>query len=247
MSRASEFLLNEYHQRKKKNPRYSQAAFARRIGINSGRLTQYFLGKRIITKKAAQKISVKLELDSEQHDYFIYLCGVDKADARGRPPQLIKDDELALLVEWHHLAIMYLTLTETFKPDPAWIAQRLGLPKDLVISSLERLKRIGLVEVRGEKVEARRGSFITTTEVPNKYLLMSHKDMFKHMAATLSQVPVGRRDVSSITVAFDDKNLPKAKEMIKKFRRKLALMCSRGNSNQVYTINIQLYPLTNEV
>lgn len=247
MSRASEFLISQFQIRKNRNQRFSQGAFARQLGINSGRVAQYFSGKRAITKSAAVKFSEKLGLDEEQKDYFVHLCEIDKRNRKAPMPELIENDKLSLLVEWHHLAVFYLILTKDFVLDHAWMARRLNIPEELVTASMERLERVGLIEIVDGKVFPKRGAFTTPTGIPNKFLEMSHKDIFRYMESNMSQLPLHRRDVSSITLAIDDSKLDEARELVRSFRRKLADLMSEGKKNQVYTINIQLFPLTGEL
>ena len=86
----------------------------------------------------------------------------------------------------------------------------------------------------------------TTSGIPNQYLRLSHKDSLTNIVNNLDQVPVEKRDLSFITLAIDTKKLPKAKEMVRTFRRRLANYLSQGKRTQVYTINIQLFPLTKD-
>lgn len=245
MSRASDFLLNQYQLRKNKNARYSQGAFSRLLGINSGRLAQYFSGKRFITKNAAIKMAEKLSLEPDQREYFFHLCEIDKRGKKTPELQRVADDQMALLVEWHHLAVFYLMFTTDFKNDPKWMSERLNIPEELVVSSLERLKRVGMLKYTEDgKPEPQRGPFSSLPTIQNSYLQMSHKDTLKHVVSNLSEVPLEKRDVSSITLAIDDSKIAEAKEMIRSFRRKLAGFISEGKRNQVYTINVQLFPLT---
>lgn len=245
MSRASDFLLAQYQLRRNKNARYSQGAFSRLLGINSGRLAQYFSGKRFITKSAAIKMAEKLALEPDQKEYFLHLCEIDKKGKKTPEPQRIADDQMALLVEWHHLAVFYLMFTTDFKNNTAWMAERLNIPEELVASSLERLKRVGMLKHREDGTpEPQRGPFSSLPTIQNSYLQMSHKDTLKHVVSNLSDIPVEKRDISSITVAIDDSKIAEAKEMIRSFRRKLAGFVSEGKRNQVYTINVQLFPLT---
>lgn len=246
MSRASEFLLAQFNVRKSKNKRYSQRAFARLIEMNPGRVNQYFSDERLITKTVAQRISTKLGLDREQQAYFVYLCEVDRQKEKAPTLKLLRDDELALVVEWYHFAILSLTSTKDFRLDHGWIAERLGLPLDLVTSSLERLERIGMIKIQEGQLERTPGSLTTTEDIPNQFLVLSHQDSLRYIVDNLPQVPVEKRDVSSITLAIDDRKLKEAKEVIRTFRRRLAGMVSKGKKNQVYTINVQLFPLTKE-
>lgn len=246
MSRASEFLWAQYSNRKAKNPGFSQRAFARHIGISSGLLTHYLNEKRPITKKAAQLIAKKLHLDSTQRDYFVYLCELEKNEKR-TPSRILTDDELALTVEWYHFAILSLFSTKDFKFDNAWIANRLGIPKALVASSLDRLVRMNFIKIENGKVHLMPGTTSTPTGSPNKFVQMAHQEMLRHIETNIPRVPLEKRDLSSITLAVNEDNLEEAKTMIRAFRRRLATRLYKGKKNQVYTINIQLFPLTQEI
>lgn len=246
MSRAAEFLLTQYNLRKDKNKRYSQRAFARLIDLNPGRVNHYFSGERQITKKMAQKISQNLGLDAKQEAYFIHLCETDIETKRNPTTRRLQDDELALIVEWHHFAILSLMSTKDFQSSPEWIAERLGIPLDLVSPSLERLERIGLIKNLNGKYVKQPGSLTTTEDIPSQFLMMSHQDSLRHIIHHLPNVAVEKRDVSSITLAIDDRKVQEAKTLIRQFRRRLAAMLTKGKNNQVYTLNIQLFPLSKE-
>jgi len=246
MLRAAAFLNSQYDLRKKKNPLYSQRAFSRALGINSGKLSQYFSGARLISKSMARKIATKIELDKEQTAYFLYLCEVDKQNKKTPVVRQLRDDQLALIVEWYHFAILSLIATKDFRLDPAWIGRRLGIPSTVAESSLKTLERIRMIRIEGKKVHLTPGPLATTEDVPNNFLVLSHQDTLRLVTENLPRVPVEKRDVSSITMALDDKKLPEAKKAIRAFRRRLAKMMVYGKKNQVYTLNIQLFPLSHE-
>ncbi|MEK2644844.1 TIGR02147 family protein [Bdellovibrio sp. BCCA] len=246
MSRSSEFLLAQFNQRKAKNPRYSQRAFARLLGVNPGRVTQYFAGERPITATAAQKMSEKLGLDKEQQAYFCYLTEIDKKSRSVVDPRILRDDELALVVEWYHFAVLSLISTKDFRLDSEWISRRLGIPTSIVESSLQRLERLKFITIEDGKALVEKGPIATSSDVPNEFLRLSHQDALRHIVDNISAVAVEKRDLSSITLAVDEKKLPEAKQMIRTFRRKLANFLSQGKKSQVYMINVQLFPLSKE-
>ncbi|MNL80116.1 hypothetical protein D3C87_2068750 [compost metagenome] len=45
-------------------------------------------------------------------------------------------------------------------------------------------------------------------------------------------------------MAISPKNLPQAKEEIRKFRKKMAQLLEEGEANEVYLMGIQLVPLS---
>jgi len=247
MSRASEFLWQQFQLRKQKNPRYSQGAFAKTLGITTSRVGQYFSGKRLITKTAAAKIASKLHLSHEDHERFVAFCIQAKAEKKSPKLSVLTEDQLALTVEWYHFALFQLMFTKDFKLDSQWIADRLGISPQAAEESLQRLSRMGFVIMKDGKAEARRGGYTTPADISVENIRKGHKNMLYHLAETFEQVPPEQRDVSNITVAIDSKNIPKAKKLIRGFRQKLATLMSEGKCDEVYSINIQLCPLTREI
>lgn len=243
MPRASEYLMTQFHSRKIKNPRYSMRAFASFLGINSGRLSQYFSGQREISLKAGKTISEKLGLDPAETNYFFHLIDQDKAEKK-TAGRLLKDDEIALVVEWHHAALLGLLLTKDFIPDHEWIAERLQLPVEVIESSLERMQRIGLLVETPQGLRRAPGPVKTSSGIPSEYLRLSHKDILRKVIADIDSVPIESRDVTSITFPMDIKNLPVAKKLIGDFRVKLAKRLSKGTKNEVVALNVQLFPFT---
>ena len=243
MSRAVEYLLTRYNSRKIKNPRYSQRAFAAHLGIHSGRLSQYISGERTISVSTGRKMAEKLSLDAAEADYFLHLIATDK-EAVKTNKRTLADDEMALMVEWYHAALLALLTTKDFKPDYAWMAKRLNLPEEVVKASMERLVRIGLVEETDKGIKRKPGAVLAGTEVPSHFLRLSHKDTLKYVIDGIDRVPMEKRDVTSVTFAMDLRKVPMAKKMIRDFRLKMASKLSKGTKTEVVSLSIQLFPFT---
>lgn len=244
MSRAGQYLLAEYNKRKERNPRYSMRAFSRDVGLYPGRISQYFSGKRPISKTMVQHLSGKLQLDKDMTEYFLYLADIDKKTKRTVQPRVLQDDELALIAEWYHFTVLSLIATEDFRYDYKWMSTRTGLPEDLVRISVERLIRLNLVSEKNRSLTLNTPHLSTTHDIPSSVLRLSHKDSLQHVMNRMDQVPVEMRDVTSITLPVNEKKIPAAKEMIKTFRRRLAKVLGEGKKTQVYTVNVALFPLT---
>jgi hypothetical protein len=58
-------------------------------------------------------------------------------------------DAAEVLADVHHAAILELVALEHFRPDSRWIARVLGLSPDRVNIALQRLLRLGLLEMSG--------------------------------------------------------------------------------------------------
>lgn len=76
-----EFLKDQFLSRREKNPSYSLRAFASKLGIPAGRLSELFSRKRKLTKATAKKIAERLELDPTEATKFFH--GLNAASIEG--------------------------------------------------------------------------------------------------------------------------------------------------------------------
>jgi hypothetical protein len=63
---------------------------------------------------------------------------------------------------------------------------------------------------------------------------------------SLYRDPVEARDLTSVTMAIDPKNLSMAKEKIRQFQDELAQMLATGTPTEVYRVSMQMFPLRSQ-
>lgn len=206
-----EILRNEYYRRKAKNPNYSQRAFAKALEIPSGRLTEYLNRTRKITVKSAIKISSKLKLEEQEKNAFVSACSkkIERQHVELEFLQL-KQDQYDVLADWHHYAILNLMKTDDFESDVTWISKRLGLDLSQVNHSLSKLKRLGLIQEENAQFSRTDSKFGLTTsqDIPCEALRESHRQNIDQAREALETVPVGLRDITSITMPSTSINSP---------------------------------------
>ena len=66
MPDAADWLKRAYEVRKLNNPSYSQRAFAKHLGLSSGRLSEIFSKRRLITENQIEKFSRHLHLSADE-------------------------------------------------------------------------------------------------------------------------------------------------------------------------------------
>ncbi len=254
------WLQNEYYTRKAKNPFYSLRAFAKKIGLPPGRLSEILTGKRNLTLITGRKIVKSLGYDhnNEQAKILIDLITNYQSNFRFQKRPLrnlpstesfnqyqLTTDKFELISNWYYYGILNLIHTRGFKDEPKWIANRLGISTVDVKMAMDTLKRLGLIKKEKDKVVRSKLNLKTTEDIPSTAIKISHKQNILQAAEALFTVPVEYRDITSITVPIDTKLIPQAKSLIKEFRRSMAKFLDQGNKNEVYNLNIQLVPVTN--
>ena len=252
------WLQEEFKTRKRNNRSYSLRAFAQKLDISPGRLSELFSGKRNMTRKVAERVASRLEYTPEEREHFLKLIELrhkKKMDAKKKKILINNDfkqlpsDSFYVISDWYHFAILSLIELEDFDSSPKWIAKRLGISLIEAKSALDRLVRLKLIEAdeKGRWIKCH-DNLTTTHDLESIALKRSHKQSLRQSIDAIDEVPVEWRDITSITMSIDTKKLPEAKEMIKNFRRELcAFLELDEKKNEVYNLNIQFIPITKKL
>jgi DNA-binding Lrp family transcriptional regulator len=249
--RPIEWLRAEYILRRGRNPSYSLRSFAKNLDLPASRLSEVLSGKRRLTAAMGLKISDRLLLVPELRDRLIN--GIKATRSPRKPPlknspsqeyKSLSDDVFIVIADWYHFAILSLMETKGFNRETRWIAQRLGISTIEVTDALERLARLGLTKEIAGKLTPSHHNITTTHDVPSAALKKGHKQQIELALAALLEIPLDKRDITSITMPVDPKKLPMAKDLIREFRRQMSQLLENGDCSEVYSLNIQLIPLS---
>lgn len=219
------------------------------MNIGSPSLSDMLNGKRPITNQMKQRLGLALGLSIGEIETYMTAAKshqvVPTADEKVRQIAL---DQFSLISEWYHYAILELLKVRDFKPNTAWIARALGLTKGEANIAIERLMRLGLIENDPERgwVETT-GGYSTNispglTSAGAKKL---QKQILEQSLKALEEIPLAKRNHTSMTLAIDPAALPEAVKRIARFRRELAdFLEQSGTAREVYQISVSIFPVT---
>lgn len=253
------YLQNELLRRCEKNPAYSLRAFARTLGYDVATLSKILKGQRGIGRITIEKLGMKLGLSPAEVTSFM-----DKRRAGGKAAknaaradhdsvpidyQQLTLDSFKVISDWYHYAILETMALDHFKPDPKWIARTLGITVSEVNAAVERLQRIDLIEITpdGRWIDRTDG---TSTTAGNPFSAVAFRKLQRQVLekalVAIEEVPIERRDQTSVMMAIDSNLIPEAKERIKTFRRELSRFLNRSSLKRdaVYQLGVSLYPVT---
>lgn len=244
------FLQDELIERCQKNSKYSIRAFALKLGVESSSLSQILSGKRMISNAMVKRLAEKLDVSPDEVESF------QKSNAKVKTSPLqpkhmenlqrVALDEFRAIADWYHYALLELTHLKDFEPDLKWVARALGIRVAEARVAMERLERLGYLEIKER------------TWVDNTDNLTNREDRFSDIAfrrlqhqvlemalVALEEVPLEKRNHSSMTFSIDSKLLPLAKKKIQEFSWALC-ECLQASSqrDEVYQLGISFYPLT---
>lgn len=239
-------LQREFERRQERNPKYSLRAFARSLRIDAATLSQILKGKRALSLEKAKELLECLDLaDTERNAILLALLHNEHLPVVEEQDLTYLDhiqDEL--LGSWLCYAILSLFETSDFVSDPGWVARRLGAPAPEVARVLDLLEEIGLIDRQADPWVFRNVSLSTRRGTGGAAILKVHEDCIRMSIDAMRTVPTELRDISGMTLAIPRSKLPEAARRIQEFRRSLARFLSEGELDEVYRLNIQLFPLT---
>jgi len=241
--RLQELLQENFDQLKNKNAAYSLRAYSQKLGQGSGALSAILSGKRRVSVQLARRLSEKLALNPQEMSEVL----LDKNIKEKTPLSYLQlqNDQYQYLANWAHMAILSLVKTKPAPQNATEVAQRLGISVSKAKNAIDRLIRLNLLTLnKNGSYQRVTGNLKSTDESFNLSLQRAHHENLNLAAKALDEVEISLRDFTDITMAIDLKNLPLAKEKIRRFQDEISQMLETKNANEVYRMCIQLLPLT---
>jgi uncharacterized protein (TIGR02147 family) len=261
------YLKAVFKGRSQTNPRYSLRAFARDLGISAGRLSLVLNNKQGLSVGRAKDIAEKLSLSGKALEAFCLL--VEQADSRSKIQRneaqkkldnvdlfqykVLPDDAFRMVSDWYHYALHRLLQMKITPSDTRYLAKRLGISEEEVSAAIERMKRLGLLnDVKG-RLKAVVTRLTTTNNVPSIAIRRYTKQLINKALVAIDKQGVEERDISTITLAINDKNIDQFRDLIKKFRRSMdqaataESMLSASPPNELYCLSIQFFRLSEKI
>ena len=250
------FLQDELLKRCRINSSYSLRAFSRTLQINPSSLSRMLRGEREISPVMQYRLGERLGLNPIELKTFSQASlqkNNKKKKSLGSEGSLTQAnfnqlslDAFSVISDWYHYAILELTYLESFNSSPKWIAKTLGITVSEVHAAVERLSRLGLLKITKKKqwINVRSNTNVVPEMKAVAYRKLQKQVLEKALKA-LEEVPMERRDQSSMTMAVSTKRLPEAIEKITHFRRELCQFLEQDlKRDDLYQLSISLFPLT---
>ena len=245
MQTPQELLTTEYAKRKERNPNFSIRAFARFLEVSPAQLSQMMTGKRSITVKSIQKISARLNLSpSEKREIAQVYLNPDMTETSAQKKRLkLKDDQFKVISDWYHFAILSLTRIKDSRPDPRWIARRLGISTEEASQALLRLERMGIIQTKPQFKQV--ASLLDIdSEIPSQAIRKYHKQNLNLAIEKIDTVENSLRQIQSLSIPLNPKKIDSFKKLIDGFLEEASELSGKSPGTEVYSLNVQLIPVT---
>lgn len=230
-----ELLKLTYQKRVSFNPGYSQNAFARDLGLSPAALSQFLSEKRMLAPKSVARVTEALGLDPSVIK--------ESVDLNFSEFGLKLDLEIfSLIAKWYYFGILNLVEVDEINSGKD-VSERLKISEDVANEALARLVELNFL-TKASSYKRTGKALDAGTDIPSAALRAHNREKMELAIASLQTVPLEERDISSLTLTFDPYAMPAIKEEIAKFKKKINRLCQGGQAREVYSMNIQFFPLS---
>lgn len=235
-------------------PKYSLRVHAKFLGVSPATLSLYLAGKIDMSPRAYRTIAPKLDFSPDEFRNFESMVKNEKISKVKNKFEKVSHtslqmDEFNFISEWYYYAILEVFTLDSYKEDPKWIADKLGMTdSNKVKDALDHLINLKLL-VRNEYGKLENSSRFTSIldyNFSSTGMRQRQKRILDLSKEKIDTVDISKRDHSGLTLAMDSRLIPEVKEKIKRMRRSLGNFISKNSESRdsIYEVHISFIPLT---
>jgi uncharacterized protein (TIGR02147 family) len=240
-------LRQELSKRLQRNPRYSQSAFARDIGLPANRLSEVLGGKQGLSRRSATIVAERLALPTAVREEFLDM--VDTMHARSGAQRQAAANRLKTaktvpiakpaLNSWYHLVLVELDRIGVLHiASEKRLAARLQISESALRQALTDLKAEGLIGAESS------ASGATPPDVPSTTVRAFHEKILALANTKLHEIPVSEREYNSFVLPMRKDRVQEFKTELRRFLHGFADAAdATPNPDAVYICSAQFFPM----
>ncbi len=261
MSEYREILNQNFKNRQSRNSRYSQAAFARDLGLAPSTLSNILNKNHNLSITRGVKVANKLGLTGPELKLFhasIQENSLRNEEKRRKAEEAVSllnkyktrnklTSYLKVLSSWEHFAILELLILKKTKAE---VAESLSLDIMSVKTCIRDLELVGFISIDSTTREISINSETTQfrTKEKSKAIQEFHKNFMKKAEQSLD-IPLEKRNFQTIIFSCPESDFLRIRGEIQNFIQNIqgvadSAKISKGEKN-VYALGLQCFPLSN--
>jgi len=272
MSNTSVFNFSDYrsflkaHSETKRvaQSNWSLGVWSRQLKLGgTSSLTMILSGHRSPGPELTAKLISYFKFDAKEKTYFEDLIRLEKAKNDSRLKIVLMEELKKLnpnknfelmdsktfdsISKWYFYALRQATRLPHFKDDAKWIKKQLNfnLTEAQIKEALKTLLAIGLLKINShQKLKISKGVLRTTDDVTSEAIQRFHEEVITLAQKSVRKFSVNERVLQATTLAFNKQQMPKAKELMRKFAEDMSALAS-DDGDSVYQMCAQFFPLMN--
>ncbi len=240
--------------------------WANRLGYKSpSSLNMVLKGSRLPSREMQRALIKDLSLNAKEAEFFELMIEKEKGEKKGKFDSELHEKlsrlsggrdsfqmplkEFSLVSKWYFLVIKQLVGAPDFIEDLDWIHRKLRkrVSKRNIEYALETLEELELiVRDSGGKLSPTAKSLRLPNGNESAALQSHHGGMIEQGFHALTELPTSKRQVCSLTLKMPASRMNEAQDYLFKLLEEFDRKFFTEDSSDVYQLNMQLFPHTNE-
>jgi uncharacterized protein (TIGR02147 family) len=258
------FLKDYYSERKKRFPYFSYRYFCKKAGLTSpSHFLEIIEGRRKLTSKMLDSFIKGMALTDSDARYFTTLVSFNQSknniekqhlltQVRGLKRKvkqaLVSTNLYEFYSKWYNVIIRELACIMDWKDDYELLAKSIVPPikKSDAKESIEFLISAGFIEKRNDGRYYQREPAITSgSEVCSLGIRTYNAFMAERAHRAIEEFPPTERDIQTLTIGISKEGYRLIKQEMQDFlSRVVRIVDDDKNVEQVYNVNVHLFPLS---
>jgi uncharacterized protein (TIGR02147 family) len=257
-----DFLRDFYEENKNQKPYFSFRYMGNKLSIDPSHLAKIFQKQRHVGENTIQPLIKFCDLKDSDAEYFETLIRFNKAKSereykmffdkllalKGVKAEVLESNKYEFYTKWYYTAVLSLLDFFPFSDDYKALATKISPPitENETRKAIAVLEKLELIKRNPDGFYTPTKQIITTGEPVRTAAIRAFQlETIRLAGESLSRHPKEKRNISTVTITVSEDTLEKLNEMIKIFRENsLKLAKEEKNSEKVYQLNIQLFPLS---
>jgi uncharacterized protein (TIGR02147 family) len=257
-----QYLREYYEFRKKEFAFFSYRYFASKIGMDYSILIRIIQGSLHLSTRKIQPIVKACGLNEKESEYFEAMVRFNKAknDKDGKiffekmlsiksvDTNVLVENQYTFFQKWYYTAIWVILNQKPFTGSMAELGQMLDPPLSAkeTKDAVQLLTQLDLIDISDTNTITAKGKNITTGPKWHAIAIAQYQKIMLQLAQeSIERFDKQYRDISTVTVNIPKKAIGELREYVAEFRKSLIKLAdSYPESDSVYQLNVQLFPLT---
>jgi uncharacterized protein (TIGR02147 family) len=237
-------LLKSFFESKTRNPAFSLRSFSFRLGVQAPVISEIFNGKRLVTRKLAEKILEALKIDESEKRKILIHFPSRQVRSKKKTNHTIDGSIFRLVSDWWYVAIISLAETPNCSADPESISKKLNIPVIDANEAIQKLTQLGLVSKENNLLKSTGKYLRFSSKIPNEAIKKHHQQGLHLASNALQEIDLELREFGSITFRGDPELLELARKKLRLVRNEISSIMNTSSATEVYRLQVQLFPLT---
>ena len=256
-------FIQDYYDERKRSSAFTWRDFARDAGFSSAVYLKYVCeGKKNLSVNAAGSVAAAMGLVGFEQTYFVLM--VSYAHAKGDEAKRAAFEDRCALARAHKVRVLGNEEFDYFKSWKNPVLRELAphmpgaKPLEMAHACKQKISAAEVSETLDFLVKAnllkkdKSGNYVQTDKSlsmgPVDAVPVAARDMQRQMgefAVNALDMPLSERDMSGLTMGLTRRAYEQIRKEIADFRRRIVAIASEDDeTEQVYRLNLQLFPLS---